>query len=141
MANFTSCPIVITSSAARINELPQINMSRIKIDGVGGLGMLGMAVVTALALPEVRIFVALSLVVGVLTGLVLIRYRSAHGGPWDSDDREHPLFDGHARRAPGPDDTARPRIVRAPSTLSGLWPERHWRSWRPQPRGPVSCIN
>lgn len=142
MANYTSRPIVITSSAARINEPPQINMSRIKIGGSGGLGMLAMAGLMAVALPEVRIFIALSLVVGVLTGIALIKYRSVHaGGPWDSDDREHPLFDGRAERVPGPDHVARPRIVRAPSTLSGLWLASHWRSWRPLPRGPVSCIN
>jgi hypothetical protein len=141
MADFTPHPIVITSRAARLNEPPQINMSRIKISGAGGIGMLAMAGLIAVALPEVRIFIALSLVVGTLTGIALIRYRHAHGGPWDSDDREHPLFDGQAERAPGPDATARPRILRAPSTLSGLWLESHWRSWRRLPRGPVSCIN
>jgi hypothetical protein len=140
MANFTPRPIDITSSAARFPEPPQINMSRIKVSGIGGLGMLGMAVVMAVALPEVRVFVVLSLIVGTLTGLALIRYRSTRG-PWGPDDREHPLFDGHEGRAPGPDAPARPRIAGAASTLSGLWPVSHWRSWRRLPRGPVSCTN
>ena len=139
MTNFTPRPLVITPPAARVTEPPQINMSRVTISGTGGLGSLAMASLIGLALPEIRAFLALSFLVGGLTGLALIRYRSTHG-PWDSDDREHPLFDGHGG-APGADPGTRRRIVRAPSTLSGLWPESHWPSWRRQPRGPVSCIS
>ena len=137
MASFTPRP---TSSAVRFNEPPQINMSRITISGSGGLGSLAIASLIGLALPEIRAFLALSFIVGGLTGLALIWYRSTHG-PWGSDDREHPLFDGHGGHTPGPDGSARPRIVDAASTLSGLWPVSHWRSWRRLPRGPVSCIS
>lgn len=70
---------------------PQINMSRIEIAGSGGLGMLMMAALTAIALPEARIFVAFSLVLGGVAAAAMIGYRRQHGPFVDDDDADHPL--------------------------------------------------
>jgi hypothetical protein len=56
-------------------EPPQINMSSIKVAGVGGLGMVAIVGVMAYAMPEVRGFVFLSLAGGVVAGLAFIAYR------------------------------------------------------------------
>lgn len=54
---------------------PEINMSRIKISGIGGLGMVAIAGVMAYVLPEARGFVLGSLAGGCLTGIASIAYR------------------------------------------------------------------
>ena len=63
-----------------------INMARIKIDGIGGLGMVAMAVIVAISVPWIRASVALSLILGVVVAALLIawRYRS---GPLTSSSR------------------------------------------------------
>ena len=63
-----------------------INMARIKIDGVGGLGMVAMSLVVAISVPFIRASIALALVLGALVAAVLIsrRYRS---GPLTSSSR------------------------------------------------------
>ncbi len=88
---------------------PQINMSRIEIAGSGGLGMLMMAALTAIALPEARVFVACSLVLGGLAAAAMIGYRRQHGPFVDDDDADHPL---HL-------DTARERLVRRRAASNG----------------------
>ena len=55
-------------------ERPQINISSIKVAGVGGLGMIVVLGVMAYALPAVRAFALVSLVGGVLAGLTIIAY-------------------------------------------------------------------
>jgi hypothetical protein len=54
---------------------PQINISSIKVAGVGGLGMVAMVVLMAFALPEVRVFALVSGTAGAITGAALIGYR------------------------------------------------------------------
>ena len=63
-----------------------INMARIKIDGIGGLGMVSIALVVAVSVPWIRAAVALSLILGVVVAALLIalRYRS---GPLTSSSR------------------------------------------------------
>ena len=60
---------------AEDNRPPQINMSSIKVAGVGGLGMVAMAFLMAFALPEVRVFALVSGTAGAITGAALIGYR------------------------------------------------------------------
>ena len=54
---------------------PEINMARIKVAGIGGLGMLAMVVVLAYNMPAVRIFVLMSLAGGILIAGGVIAYR------------------------------------------------------------------
>jgi hypothetical protein len=56
-------------------ERPEINMSSIKVAGIGGLGMVAIVVIMALALPPVRWFVTLALAGGLLGGLAFIAFR------------------------------------------------------------------
>jgi hypothetical protein len=56
-------------------EGPEINMSRIKVSGVGGLGMVAIAGVMAYALPEARGFVFASLAGGFIVGVAFVAYR------------------------------------------------------------------
>jgi hypothetical protein len=62
----------------------EINMSRIKIAGVGGFGMLAMVVVVAYAMPEARRFVLLSYSAGILGAFAFIAYRR-----WIKPERPH----------------------------------------------------
>ena len=62
----------------------EINMSRIKIAGVGGLGMLAMVGVVAYAMPEARQFVLLSYGAGTLGAFAVIAYRR-----WIRPERPH----------------------------------------------------
>ena len=54
---------------------PEINMSSIKVAGVGGLGMVALVFFIALELQPVRWFVGLALVGGALLGLAFVGYR------------------------------------------------------------------
>lgn len=62
----------------------EINVSRIKIAGVGGLGMVAMVGVMAYAMPEVRQFVLLSYGAGALGAFAFILYRR-----WMKPERPH----------------------------------------------------
>jgi hypothetical protein len=57
------------------DERPQINMSSIKVAGIGGLGMVAMVCVMAVARPEIGAFVLLSGAGGIVAGTALIAYR------------------------------------------------------------------
>lgn len=56
-----------------------INMARIRIDGLGGFGMLAMAVVVAVFVPRIRATVALALVLGAGLAAALIAFRRSRG--------------------------------------------------------------
>jgi len=56
-------------------ERPEINMARIKVAGIGGLGMVAMVAVLAYNMPAVRTFVLLSLAGGMVIALGVIAYR------------------------------------------------------------------
>jgi hypothetical protein len=53
-----------------------INIARIPVSGIGGLGMVGAAVVVAIALPALRWLAIASLVGGIAVGLTLIGARN-----------------------------------------------------------------
>ncbi len=59
----------------------RINISSIRVAGVGGLGMIAMIGVIAYALPAVRWFVLVSLTAGVVGGLLLIAFRRVRPEP------------------------------------------------------------
>jgi hypothetical protein len=62
----------------------EINMSSIKIAGLGGLGMLVMVPVVAYGLPAARQFLLLSYSAGALGALLFIAYRK-----WFTPERPH----------------------------------------------------
>jgi hypothetical protein len=62
----------------------EINMSRIKVAGAGGLGMLAMVGVVAYAMPEARQFVLLSYGAGIAGAFAFIAYRR-----WIKPERPH----------------------------------------------------
>jgi hypothetical protein len=62
-----------------------INMARIQIDGVGGLGMVAIALTVAIALPWIRLSVLLGLALGAAVAVALITSR--RGGPLPSSSR------------------------------------------------------
>ena len=59
----------------RLEPAP-INMAHIRVAGVGGLGLIAIAVVTAFVLPDAGIPVASGLILGVVLAGVLILWRS-----------------------------------------------------------------
>lgn len=61
-----------------------INMARIRVSGVGGLGLVAMALTVALMVPRIRQHLIVSALLGIVFGLVLIWLRRAHGGPMPS---------------------------------------------------------
>jgi hypothetical protein len=75
-----------------------INMARIQIDGVGGLGMVAMALAVAISVPWIRLSIAVSLVLGGVVAAALIgrrrsgplasssRHAGAHSDSWAWDD-------------------------------------------------------
>jgi hypothetical protein len=54
---------------------PQINISSIKVAGVGGLGMVAIMAIMAYVLPEVRGFAVIACTGGIITGAAFIAYR------------------------------------------------------------------
>ena len=62
---------------------PQINISRIKVAGVGGFGLVVVVAAMALQLPEVRGFVIVGIGGGIIGAAALLLYRR-WGGPGTS---------------------------------------------------------
>ena len=95
-------------------RLPQINISSIPVAGIGGLGLVAVVGIIAVAIIEVRIFLAISFVVGCLMALVLILARRESGaGTW-SGPSAHVFFEhqrlgpnGSAKRSPEPNPELR----------------------------------
>src|SRR5579862_196261 len=57
------------------NDRSNINVSRIPVAGVGGLGLMAVAAIMAYVLPEARAFAITGLVGGLIAGCALIAYR------------------------------------------------------------------
>lgn len=85
------------------NGRPEINMSRIKVSGVGGLGLVAIAGVMAYVLPEARWFVFASLIGG---GVLGVAYAAYHR--WIRPQPPHG-----------------PTLMVDPSTQTDPTPERH----------------
>lgn len=79
----------------------EINMSGIPIEGIGGLGMVAVAIVMAYVLPESWMVIALGAIGGVALAvslLLLRRYKDSHrSGPDDT----HVLFRAESTAARG----------------------------------------
>lgn len=81
-----------------------INIARIRIDGVGGLGIVAMAAAVAIVEPHIRVAMALALVLSVPLALALI-VRRRRTGPFPSGNQPGahamlPLDPAEVRRAP-----------------------------------------
>src|SRR4051812_14546505 len=78
---------VVMRSALEPMSPDLINMAHIRITGIGGLGMLGAAVVTAIALPQIGVALVASFAFGaaIAVGLIAYRRRTSAAGP-DGDD-------------------------------------------------------
>ena len=65
-----------------------INMSSIKIEGLGGLGMVAAVIAVAIADPRIRLAIIIAGVLGAGLALLLIRARRSSGGlhPGDGPD-------------------------------------------------------
>lgn len=73
-------PAVVPDAFARSQPGWPINVSGIRVAGVGGLGMVIVAGAMALTIPRIGISLGLGLVGGFLIALALIPYRRAHAG-------------------------------------------------------------
>ena len=70
-----------------------INMARIRVAGVGGLGMVAMAVTVAIFVPRIRLTMAIALALGAAMAVMLIAFRRKQG-PLGSriDPGAHSMF-------------------------------------------------
>jgi hypothetical protein len=71
-----------TTLAPSRDEFPStdpINAARIRVAGVGGLGLVAMAVAVAVFVPRIRLTLAAGLVLGIVLALVLVARRRARG--------------------------------------------------------------
>ena len=57
------------------DDRPEINMSSIKVAGIGGLGMVAVVIGMAIEMPVVRAFAILSGAGGIIGGAAFIAYR------------------------------------------------------------------
>ncbi|HSL24130.1 MAG TPA: hypothetical protein VK886_21530 [Vicinamibacterales bacterium] len=71
----------------------EINMSAIPVAGIGGLGMVALAGVIALAFPEARLLLIIGLVGGVLLGIGIIARRRRRA----ASHRDDPVSVFHGR--------------------------------------------
>jgi hypothetical protein len=59
-----------------------IDVSRIRVAGFGGLGLVAMAVALGFAIPRIGVSLALGLVGGFLVSIAIGAYRRHHAGRW-----------------------------------------------------------
>jgi hypothetical protein len=80
---------VVSRSALQPMSPDLINMAHIQITGIGGLGMVGAAVVTAISLPQIgaALVAAVGLGAAIAVGLIAYRGRSSAGGSGGQDGR------------------------------------------------------
>jgi hypothetical protein len=64
-----------------------INAAHIRVAGVGGLGLVAMATAVALAVPRIRLTLAIGCVLGFGLAAALISYRRRRSGPLPSSGR------------------------------------------------------
>jgi hypothetical protein len=80
-----------------------INMAHIKVEGIGGLGMVAAVVAVAIADPRIRLATIIALGLGAGLAWLLIAIRRQNGGmPWNGDgtDSQFTLrIDSDERRA------------------------------------------
>ena len=86
-----------------------INMARIRVDGVGGLGMVAMAITVAIFVPRIRSSMAIALLLGAIFAAALIAYRRRQG-PLGSNTTPgaHAMFPMDVPSPPSPAPGAEP---------------------------------
>ena len=73
-------------------RLTSINMSSIPVNGVGGWGMLAIAVVIAIEYPEAHWLLAISAIGGICIAAAMIYWRREHEAKGPSGDHPGVLF-------------------------------------------------
>ena len=92
-----------------------INMAHIKVEGIGGLGLVAAVIAVALADPRIRLVILVALVLGVCLAVLLIHVRRALEASSDGDDsadRSTLHLDGDRRLRRGNTDPALKDIER-----------------------------
>jgi hypothetical protein len=86
-----------------------INMARIRVDGLGGLGLVAMAIVVAVFVPRIRVEMIAALILGILLAAVLIGLRRRRGPLTSTSDHPgaHTMFELDTRSRPSGFDTNR----------------------------------
>jgi hypothetical protein len=101
-----------------------INMAHIPVEGLGGLGLVAMAIVVTLAQPPIRAAIGAGVVLGLLLAVVLIAMRRRRGPlPSGTDDPgAHSMlpFDVGARPSSAPRDRRGGLLSSAPSRCHAL---------------------
>jgi hypothetical protein len=92
-----------------------INMSAIPVSGVGGLGLVAMAVVVSVFFPAIGWMVAAGAGCGVVLGVALVVFRRRHKGRGPSGDSPRILFEASPPEAAEP-----PRATRLDPRYSTL---------------------
>jgi hypothetical protein len=98
--------LVLAAVLARLNRTPSsklsrrselepispdvINMAHIRVAGVGGLGMMGAALIIAVNVPEIGFALLVAVALGVITAGGLIAYRSRPNQPGAGGHNEMP---------------------------------------------------
>jgi sugar phosphate permease len=77
-----------------------INMSGISVSGVGGLGLVAIAALTAYVLPQAWWLVAFGAAGGAVLGLAIVTFRRHHRAPGPSGDDPTILFRAEAGAEP-----------------------------------------
>lgn len=85
------------------NGRADINMSRIRVSGIGGLGLVGIAALMTVVFPEARALVVAGALGGTALGAALIVFHRVHRAPGPSGDDPTILF----RAEPQTDATVR----------------------------------
>ena len=73
-------PLTVPDAFARNQPEGILNVSRIRVAGLGGLGMVAVAAAMALTIPAIGVSLGLGLVGGFLIAVALIPYRRSHFG-------------------------------------------------------------
>ena len=73
-------PLAVPDAFARSQPEGIINVSRIRVAGLGGLGMVAVAATMALTIPAIGLALGLGLVGGFLIAVALVPYRRRHAG-------------------------------------------------------------
>jgi hypothetical protein len=87
--------------ARRTQSTDVINMSSIRVAGVGGLAFVAVAAGIAIAIPRIGQTLIVGAIGGAIVAFAVIRYRRTHGGPLDSshDGGRAMLVEPHANES------------------------------------------
>ena len=99
------------------DDAATINISGISVSGVGGLGLVAMAALTAWIMPQAMWLVAFGAAGGIFVGIAIITVRRHHAPAGPSGDDPHVLFRAEPTSGAAPVFEKRPTHLRlAPTT-------------------------